>query len=268
MSGLRLVLKAPLEARLDCTGLLPAALSGLSEAAAERRVLPYGTSRAALGDLFTVTRGASAALVISGDARLDFVGAGLGAGEILVDGPIGAGGGWGMTGGRLVVRGAAGDDLAAGLAGGRIEVSGAAGARLGGPLPGARTGMRDGLVKVGSGTGPLAGVRQRGGLILIAGDAGERAAEGMIAGTLAVAGGIGPRAGRGMRRGSLLLGRAPDLVPDGFASCGAADFVMLLLIARRVPELAAVFGGGLSGRAERLVGDRLSGGEGEILVLS
>ncbi|MBB6308785.1 formylmethanofuran dehydrogenase subunit C [Xanthobacter tagetidis] len=268
MSGLRLVLKAPLEARLDCTGLLPAALSGLSEAAAERRVLPYGTSRAALGDLFTVTRGASAALVISGDARLDFVGAGLGAGEILVDGPIGAGGGWGMTGGRLVVRGAAGDDLAAGLAGGRIEVSGAAGARLGGPLPGARTGMRDGLVKVGGGTGPLAGVRQRGGLILIAGDAGERAAEGMIAGTLAVAGGIGPRAGRGMRRGSLLLGRAPDLVPDGFASCGAADFVMLLLIARRVPELAAAFGGGLSGRAERLVGDRLSGGEGEILVLS
>ena len=79
---------------------------------------------------------------------------------------------------------------------------------------------------------------------------------------------VGPRAGRGMRRGSLLLGRAPDLVPDGFASCGAADFVMLLLIARRVPELAAVFGGGLSGRAERLVGDRLSGGERALTVIS
>lgn len=265
---MRLVLKAPLEARLDCTGLLPAALAGLSEAAAERLVLPYGTKRAALGDLFTVTRGASAALVISGDPRLDCVGAGLSAGEILVDGAIGAGGGRGMAGGRLVVRGAAGDDLAAGMAGGRIEVSGGAGARLGGPVPGARTGMRDGLVKIGGDAGPLAGTRQRGGLILIAGAAGERAAEGMLAGTLAVAGGIGPRAGRGMQRGSLLLGRPPDHLPDGFASCGAADFVMLLLLARRVPEIAAVFGGGLSGRAERLVGDRLSDGEGEMLILS
>lgn len=267
MSGLRLVLKAPLQARLDCAGLLPAALAGLGEAAAERLLLPYGTGRAALGDLFTVARGASAALVISGDPRLDGVGAGLSVGEILVDGPIGAGGGRGMAGGRLVVRGDAGDDLASGMAGGRIEVSGGAGARLGGPVPGARAGMRDGLVKVGGGAGPGLGTRLRGGLILVGGDAGERAAEAMIAGTLAVAGSIGPRAGRGMRRGSLLLGRAPEHLPDGFASSGAGDFVMLLLLARRVPEIAALFGGGLSGRAERLVGDRLSGGEGEMLLL-
>lgn len=267
MSGYRLKLRAPLDARLDLSGITPAALADLSPDEVARKDVFLGAQRVALGAVFEVTTGASEALVVSGDPRLDCVGADLAGGEILVEGPVGAQAGARMTGGRLVVRGDAGDGLAAGLVAGRIEVSGSAGARLGSALPGERLGMRGGLVQVAGGVGAGLGERLRGGLVLVAGDAGPGAATDLIAGTVAVAGRLGPDAGRGMRRGSLLLGQAPDGLAPGFVDTGSHDLVALLLLARRVPELAALFGGGLSGRARRLAGNRLVGGEGEILLL-
>lgn len=267
MTGYRLKLSAPLEARLDFTGVTPAALAGLGAAGVARREVLLGNRRVALGALFAVSEVASEALVVSGDPRLDFVGADLTEGEILVEGPVGALAGARMAGGRLVVRGDAGESLAAGLVAGRIEVSGAAGPRLGCALPGERLGMRGGLVHVAGNVGPGLGERLRGGLVLVGGDAGAGAALDLVAGTIAVAGRAGPDAGRGMRRGTLLLGSAPEELAPGFVDTGSHDFVALLLLARRVPELARLFGGGLSGRARRLAGNRLAGGEGEILVL-
>lgn len=267
MSGYRLKLRAALTARLDFSGIVPAALAGLSPEEVAAKSVLHGTARVALGDVFEISAGASAALVVSGDPRLDNVAADMAEGEILVEGPVGALAGARMAGGRLVVRGDAGDSLAAGLLGGRVEVSGAAGARLGCALPGERLGMRGGLVHVAGDVGPGLGERLRGGLVLVGGNAGSGAALDLLAGTIAVAGRIGADAGRGMRRGSLLLGAEPDELAPGFVDTGSHDLVALLLLARRVPELAALFGGGLSGRARRFAGNRLTGGEGEILLL-
>lgn len=267
MSGHRLTLRAPLAVRADLSGITPAALAALTSAEVARLPVPFGAGTAALGDLFDVTAGVDGTLVIGGDRKLDFVGARLGADEIRVEGPVGAFAGSGMTGGHLVIEGDAGDGLGAGLAGGRIDVTGSAGARVAGALPGERQGMKGGVLHVAGSVGERLGARLRGGLVLVGGDAGPQAADGLIAGTLAVAGKLGAGAGRGMKRGSILLATpAEDLAP-GFVATGPQDFVMLALLARRVPELAAVFGGGMSGRAERQVGDRLAGGEGEILVL-
>ncbi|MFG1299621.1 formylmethanofuran dehydrogenase subunit C [Xanthobacter sp. V3C-3] len=265
--GYRLSLRAPLSARLDLSGIGPDALDALVAAEVAALQVPLGAGVAPLGDLFTVEEGAPGVLVISGDARLDGVGAGLAAGEIRVEGPVGVRAGAGMSGGLLRIHGSAGDSLAAGLSGGRIEVAGDAGADVGGALPGERRGMSGGTVSIAGSVGPRLGARLRGGLVLVGGDAGPRAAEGLIAGTLAVAGRLGPGAGRGMRRGTLLLATPPEAPAPGFVDAGPQDFIMLALLARRVPELAAVFGGRLSGRAVRLVGDRLAGGEGEMLVL-
>lgn len=265
--GYRLSLRTPLAARLDLTGIDPVALGALVPAEVAALRVPYGAGLAPVGDLFAVEEGAPGVLVLSGDDRLDGVGAGLAAGEIHVEGPVGVRAGAGMSGGLLRIQGSAGDSLAAGLAGGRIEVSGDAGADVGGALPGERRGMAGGTVAIAGSTGPRLGARLRGGLVLVAGDAGPRAAEGLIAGTLAVAGRLGPGAGRGMRRGTLLLAAPPDAPAPGFVEAGPQDFIMLALIARRVPELAALFGGRLSPRAVRLVGDRLAGGAGEMLVL-
>lgn len=268
MTGFRLTLRGPLPARLDLSGIGPARFRGQDAAEVARTPVFLGMRRIALGEVFAVSPTASAALVIGGDPRLDFVGADLAAGEILVDGPVGAFAGARMSGGRLVVRGDAGAALAAGLTGGRIEVSGAAGARLGCALPGERRGMGGGMVRIGGDAGPRLGERLRGGLILVAGDAGPLAAEGLVAGTIAIAGRLGPGAGRGMKRGTLLLAAAPEGLEPGFVDTGTHDLVALLVLTRRVGELAALFGGGVSGRARRLVGNRLAGGEGEVLVLA
>lgn len=265
--GYRLALRAPLPLRLDLSGVGPATLGALAPAEVAALMVPFGAGRAPLGDLFTVEEGAPGALVLSGDARLDGVGAGLFAGEIHVEGPVGVRAGAGMGGGLLHIQGPAGDSLGAGLAGGRIELSGDAGADVAGALPGERRGMTGGTIAISGSAGPRLGARLRGGLVLVAGDAGPRAAEGLIAGTLAVAGRLGPGAGRGMRRGTLLLAAPPEAPAPGFVEAGPQDFIVLALLARRVPELAALFGGRLSPRAVRLVGDRLAGGEGEMLVL-
>lgn len=268
MSGFHLSLRAPLTARADLSAVTPAALVGLGESAVAHLSVPYGTGRTALGDLFEVRREGADALVIAGDPRLDFVGAKLGAGEILVEGPVGAFAGAGMTGGRLRIAGDAGEALAAGLEGGSVEVTSSVGARLGCALSGARAGMRGGLVEVSGDAGPHAGERLRGGLILVAGDVGANAAFDLVAGTLAVAGRLGPGAGNGMRRGTLILAQEPEAPAPGFVENGAHDLVMLSLLARRVPQLAALFGGALSSRVNRRMGDLLAGGRGEMLVLA
>lgn len=268
MSGLQLDLKAPLATRVDFSGITPALLVRLGAGEASFFSVPCGAGRVALGDLFEVSATEGDALVIAGDPRLDFVGAGLEEGEIRVEGPVGAFAGQGMTGGILSIQGDAGEGLACDLKGGRITVSGAAGARLGGAAPGERTGMREGVVEVKGHAGPHLGERMRGGLILVGGDAGPDAAFGMIAGTVAVAGRLGPGAGQGLKRGTLLLAQEPEPPAAGVVDNGAHDLVALALISRRVPEIAALFGGPLSGRVRRKVGDLLAGGQGEMLILS
>lgn len=269
MSGYRLDLRSPLEARADMTGITPAALARLSTGEVEHLSVPYGMGRAALGDLFQV-RGSTAdeTLVLAGDGRLDFVGAGLAEGEILVEGAVGAFAGAGMAGGCLSIGGDAGDGLACGLEGGRITASGSAGARLGCASPGERAGMRGGMVEVKGHAGAHLAERMRGGLVLVGGDAGPDAAFGLLAGTVAVAGRLGGGAGRGMKRGTLLLAATPEPPAAGVVENGTHDLVMLALLSRRVPEIAALFGGPLSGAVQRWVGDRLAGGQGELLILN
>lgn len=267
MSGHRLTLRAPLQARADLSGLTPAALAGLDGDAVSRLTLPYGNGRAPLGDLFMVASEGVARLVIEGDRRLDHVGAGLTEGEIHVEGPVGAYAGRSMSGGLLKVDGDAGDAAACGMTGGRIAISGSAGARLASAPSGARRGMSGGLVEVKGAAGPLAGERLRGGLVLISGDAGEGAASNLIAGTMAVGGHLGPDAGRGMKRGTLILAQKPEGLAAGFVHGGEPDLVALLYMSRKHKEIAAFFGGGVSGHALRYVGDLFAGGEGEVLVL-
>ncbi|TCT00986.1 formylmethanofuran dehydrogenase subunit C [Aquabacter spiritensis] len=267
MTGWRLELRAPLAARADLSGIVPARLAGLGPAEIGRLDVPLGTRRVALGELFSVRSIASPVIELTGDPRLDGVGAGLDEGTILVEGTVGAHAGSGMTGGRLAIAGDAGEGLARGMRAGRVTLSGDAGPRVGGALPGAKAGMRGGVVAIAGDAGPRAGERLRGGLILVGGAAGADAAAGMIAGTLAVRGGLAGEAGVGMRRGSLILAQEPRVLATGFGDTGEHDLIALLVLARRVPELTELFGGPLTGRARRHVGDRLVGGEGEILVL-
>jgi formylmethanofuran dehydrogenase subunit C len=264
MSGAVLKPRAALEARVDLTGVTPDKIAGLSLPEIERLSIPTGGRAVALADIFFVERGPDGTLVIEhGDVRLDHVGAGLTAGEVLVDGPVGAWAGRGMSGGSLRIAGDAGDFLGAELSGGRIKLAGNAGSHLGGASSGSRRGMSGGVLRITGSAGPRAAERQRGGLIVIEGDAAEGLATDMIAGTVCVHGTIGPLMGRGMKRGTIFSRTVPEL-PAGFVDTGTQELIALGLLARRIPDLAEFIGKATTAR--RLVGDVLLGGQGEVLV--
>jgi len=266
MSGIVLRPRATFEARVDLTGITPDNLAGLSLAEVEHLSVPHGGRAIALAELFFVERAPDSVLLIEiGDERLDHVGAGMTAGEIIVEGPVGAWAGLAMSGGVLRIAGDAGDFVGAELSGGRIELAGNAGSHAGAASSGSRRGMSGGLLRIAGSVGQRAAERQRGGLIVVFGNAGEGLATDMIAGTTCVHGTVAPRMGRGMKRGTVLCHKVPEL-PAGFVDTGTHDLIALRLLARRVAELGEMIGAATSAR--RIVGDTLLGGQGEVLVVA
>lgn len=261
MTGLVITPRGAIEARVDLSGVLPG-MSGL-----ETLKIGYGGAKVPLGDLFEVSGAPDGRLTIEGaDGRFDRVGARLVEGEIVVKGDVGHSLGSRMTGGTIVVKGSAGDYAAAEIAGGRIAIAGSVGERLAAAGDGARRGMSGGVVVVGGSAGRRACERLRGGVVVIEGDAAEDAATDLIAGTLAVVGRLGPNAGRGMKRGTLFL-RSPEGLASGFHDAGEHDLVMLRVLVRRSPELAAFLGKDVA-KARRFAGDLNIAGKGEALIVS
>ncbi len=106
----------------------------------------------------------------------------------------------------------------------------------------------------------------RRGMIIVDGAVGAFAGAFMVAGTLAAGGGAGGHPGYGMRRGTLVLGRAPEALPAGFADGGAHDWVVLALLQRHCGDPESWLGSRTMSRARRLIGDLAEGGMGEILI--
>ena len=113
------------------------ALAGKSAAEIAQIELQTTRERVTVGDVFRIRMGDAGRIVIEGGAeRLDRVGMGLNAGELLVEGDVGVEAGRAMSGGTLTIRGNAGPFAASGMKGGTIEVAGDVGERLAGPLAG------------------------------------------------------------------------------------------------------------------------------------
>ncbi|MCW2241310.1 formylmethanofuran dehydrogenase subunit C [Azospirillum canadense] len=272
MSG---VILTPVEAAgppIDMTGVLPDRLADGGRAALAGLMLVRGKGRHRLDALFDLQDGGPAgALVLRpGAAALDGVGAGMAAGEILVEGDCGAYAGSGMRGGTLIVEGDCGAFAAAEMAGGRLRVAGDAGDFLGAPLAGGTRGMSGGAVVVAGNAGDRIGERMRRGLITVHGRAGSLCGARMIAGTIAVGAACGPELGLAMRRGTILLSQAPEALPTGFVDGGANDWLFLELMRRELTDGGAWPVGfpTVGTRARRLVGDRSVQGIGEVLILS
>ncbi|HYD65590.1 formylmethanofuran dehydrogenase subunit C [Azospirillum sp.] len=266
MTGLILTARDPAGPPIDMTGVLPGR-DGLADLPLLR-----GRERRRLADLFTVADGGpdGALILRPGGAVLDGVGAGMTAGEILVEGDCGAYAGRGMRGGTLIVEGSCGAYAAAEMAGGRVRIAGDAGDFLGAPLAGSPRGMTGGSVVVGGNAGDRVGERMRRGVISVQGQAGALCGARMIAGTIVVGGGCGAGVGLAMRRGSILLPRAPAALPAGFADGGEHDWLFVELL-RRDLTAAGAWPAGFAAegiRACRLLGDRSAGGIGEVLILS
>jgi formylmethanofuran dehydrogenase subunit C len=265
---IRLTLKDRPRGRLSLDGIVPEKLAGSTASDIARLPLFDGNRRGALGDWFKVRVAGRVEdrIVIAGDGeRLDDIGAGMGRGEIVVEGNAGACAGRAMTGGSLAIAGSAGYGAATAMRGGEIRIGGDAGDQLGGALPGEGFGMHDGIVIVAGAAGSGVGDRLRRGLIVVAGDAGPFCGARMSAGTIVVGGRLGDHPGVAMRRGSIVaLGAMARLAPS-FADCGVHDLTLQRILARfltkrGLPEMAEK-----TIKLRRWYGDLAENGRGEIL---
>ena len=137
MSALRLKFRSGVPGRIDVSALVPSRVARLSLLDAAR--LSLGGDGLALGDVFTVLGSPGDTIVIEGGSdALDFAGAGLDGGTVIVEGDAGAYAGKDMKSGRLEIRGNAGPWLASGLAGGIVSVTGSAAEYAGGQSAGAK----------------------------------------------------------------------------------------------------------------------------------
>ena len=204
-----LTLRAPVARRLEAECITPDAFAALDEDDIARLPLWDGPQMVALGDVFQVRGGRSAAVRVAGDcAMIDAIGAGMAGGDLRVDGAVGRYAGTRMAGGTLRVAGNAGDGAGLEMAGGLLDIAGSAGDRLGaGRLAGAR-GMLGGEIVVRGNAGAEIGAAMRRGTVVVAGNAGPRAGIGMIAGNVIVFGSAGEDPGRFNKRGTIVvLGR-------------------------------------------------------------
>jgi formylmethanofuran dehydrogenase subunit C len=265
MSALVLTLKQEPPQRCDLSALTP---DRLKDAGGIERI-DIRTTRTPLsvGDIFTVTPGDAADIVVEGGSeRFDSLGAGMTGGSIRVNGDVGQRVGRGMSGGAMLVSGNAGRLAGSGMSGGRLEIGGDAGELLGGPLPGEASGVTGGVIRVRGAAGARAGDRMRRGLIAIGGDAGAYAASRMFGGTLVCFGTAGDLPGYLMTRGTIVLGKGAGKLAPTFVDTGVHELVALRLIARWLIEEGIEGGSLASARLRRLAGDTAVLGKGEIFV--
>jgi formylmethanofuran dehydrogenase subunit C len=256
---------------VDFTGVTPAGLASLSVDGVRKAKVRHGNRDAELGELFEIDGTPSdAAWRLEGDfSAVHALSAGMTAGEIHADGPVGRHAGAGMHGGRIDVRGDAGDWLGAEMHGGVIRVRGSAGDFVGAAYRGSRRGMTGGTILIDGDAGDEVGARMRRGLIAIGGAAGDWFGMRMLAGTILVFGGCGASPGAALRRGTIaILGAdSPPLLPTYRLAC-RAPLPMLRLVGQqlrgesfavdRLPRLAQA--------VELHHGDLLELGRGEILL--
>jgi formylmethanofuran dehydrogenase subunit C len=251
--------------RLDLSPLVPHLLAG--KTAADIAAIALGATRHAVtvGDLFRVRMGDPQSVRIEGACdRLDLVGHAMRAGEIVVDGDVGARLGRRMQGGRLIVNGSTGPWAASGMSGGYVEICRSAGDRLGGPLAGEMAGMRGGVVVVRGDAGSRAGDRLRRGTIVVEGRSGAYAGSRMLAGTLILRRRAGALPGYLMRRGTIVLGAGCDGPSPTFVDCGVHDLVATRLLAGFVKPFSTRGASLMAGPLRRLAGDMAVLGKGEI----
>lgn len=264
MSALTFKLRSTPAERLDVSALVPSKLARLSRYEIDKLVVC--ADGAEVGDLISVTGDSGDTVVIEGSDRLDFAGAGLDAGTLIVDGSAGAYAGERMTGGKLEIRGNAGAWLASGLSDGLVTVKGSAGDFVGAAKTGDKQGMAGGIVVIEGNAGERVGDRMRRGTIIARGSIGPAAGSRMLGGTIWTEKGFGTAPGPLLRRGTL-IGPSVERMLATFADCGSHDLVILRIMSRYFADaLGPLAPRPLPAKVRRYAGDLASIGKGEILL--
>ncbi len=267
MSVLTLKLIAEPTERLNLTGISPTKLEGMSPDEISKINLGSNADPVLLGDWFHVTGSSADTITIDGGStRLDFIGASLDKGTIIIDGNVGAYAGHKMTSGRLDIRGNAGQYFASSLIDGLVTVAGNVGDHLGAPKRGERDGIQGGNIIVHGTIGDFAGERMRRGTLIARGNIGSSAGARMMGGTIWATRGFGASPGVQMRRGMLITPTVGSLLPT-FVDCGHHDLSILAIMHRHLKQTLGELAPSLStATVQKFAGDMASLGKGELLV--
>ena len=153
---------------------------------------------------------------ILGDlSRFRYVGRGMKAGNMVIEGGGGFYLGEEMAGGSITVKGDVLGWTGSAMRGGLIEVFGHGGDYLAAPYRGETVGMRGGRIIVHGNVGVNTGLLMAGGSIRVEGSAGAFLGHGMLGGEILVQGDCGLRLGAEMKGGRIVvLGRIAGLMPS------------------------------------------------------
>lgn len=268
--ALSLVCSLPSALPVDIEGVAPDRLREKTPAEIERMPVLHGNRRVPLAELFRVSGNPSEGRIeFAGElGGVDRIGAGMGGGEIVVQGDAGRHVGAAMTGGMIRVAGNVGDWAGAEMKGGILHIGGSAGDHAGGAYPGSLRGMTEGVLLIDGPAGDGAGRSMRRGLVAIGGACGRGTGFGMIAGTILVFGACGPYPGAEMRRGTIgLFGPAPPRLLPTFRRAGTFRPLFLRLIERELERLGFPMDQGpIDGKLTLYHGDLLSLGKGEVWI--
>ncbi|MBS7631059.1 formylmethanofuran dehydrogenase subunit C [Candidatus Bathyarchaeota archaeon] len=210
-------------------------------------------------------------ITILGDAsRIKYIGYGMTAGRILVEGGAGMHLGSHMSGGEIVVKGNASDWAGAEMSGGLISILGNTGDLLGSAYRGSREGMTGGCIIVKGNAGIESGIFMRRGTIVVEGEIGSFAGAHMNGGAIFIFGKASRGVGAEMRgNGSMIVcfKGVDSLLPTFiYNTIYKPNFMRIylkfLFNTLKIDKAGEYF----ETPFKRYVGDAAVGGDGEIFI--
>lgn len=267
MNALTFNLKSPLQFSLNCQLLNPTHLADKSLSEIASILLNYGNSQCSVADIFEITGNDAQNICFKNSSdKLDYLGANMASGSIVIEGDAGAYLAYNLKKGEIHCQGNTLAYAACNMVSGLLTINGNTGDFLGGASAGLRKGMRGGTVIIKGNAGDRVGDQMRRGLILIEGNAGDYCASRMIAGTIGVLGSVGEYTCFNMKRGTLLLTKMPKLHTT-IQDCGTHTLPFLNLLFKSLAQYKTKFSSIQALRVQRFVGDAACAGNGEILLV-
>jgi len=210
-------------------------------------------------------------IAIQGECgNVKYIGAGMTAGHLIVEGCVGMHAGAEMSGGELIVTGSVSDWAGAEMKGGLMRIHGDAGHQLGAAYRGSPEGMTGGVIVVGGGVGLEAAAFMRRGMLVIHGDVGSFLGAHMNGGEIFVFGKVARRFGAEAKgNGGFIacFGGVESILPTYvYDTTFRPDFMKLYLRQLRDQLGVEVAGEHLETSFRRYRGDIAVGGTAEILV--
>lgn len=243
---------------LEFDELIPDEIYGWEKADFDKYMVPVGNTRFPLTDYFDIEVEGEAEfpseikMIIDGDAsRIKYIGAKMGAGEILVKGPADLHCGAEMSGGKITVEGDAESYAGREMTGGELTIMGDTREFCGSSYIGDWRGMSAGKISIWGDAGKQLGECLSGGEIYVKGDCDILAGIHMTKGFIQIDGDVTRWPGGQMKNGDILINGRLGRLLEGFTPEGIVSD----------PEIE---GRTFSGKYIKYIGDIALNGKGRL----